>query len=87
MTLRIYPWKSGCVMLMWASLLACAVPAAAQFETAVVLGTVQDSSGATVRAATITLTNAQTGIATSTQTDENRSDRHFQPARFSSRQR
>ena len=71
MTLRRNPWKPCHVLLMWALLLACTVPAAAQFETAAVLGTVQDSSGATVRAATITLTNSQTGIATSTQTDEN----------------
>ncbi|HEY7190302.1 MAG TPA: TonB-dependent receptor [Vicinamibacterales bacterium] len=40
-----------------------AVPARAQFETAAVLGTVRDSSGATVPDATVTLTNIDTGIA------------------------
>jgi hypothetical protein len=43
--------------------LLTAVPARAQFETATVLGTVRDSSSATVPEATVTLTNVDTGIA------------------------
>jgi len=43
-------------------LLAIAVPARAQFDTAAVLGMVRDSSNATVPDATVTLTNVDTGI-------------------------
>jgi hypothetical protein len=42
-----------------------------QFETAEVLGTVHDSSGAIVPKASITLTNEQTGVSEKTSSDEN----------------
>jgi len=42
----------------------------AQFETAEVLGTVRDASGASVPAAKVTLTNVDTGIQSTTTTDE-----------------
>ncbi len=42
----------------------------AQFETAEVLGTVRDASGAVVRSAAITLTNEETGIQMKTTSDE-----------------
>src|SRR4030095_16183415 len=47
-------------------ILACAawpLPAAAQFETATVLGTVRDASNAVVPEATVTLTNVATGVS------------------------
>src|SRR5580700_7859804 len=47
-----------------------AFPAHAQSETAEVLGTVQDPTGASVADATVTLTNAGTGIAAKTSTDD-----------------
>src|SRR5262245_50605602 len=43
----------------------------AQFETATVLGTVRDSSGAVLPGVTVTLKNTATGITANTQTDEN----------------
>jgi hypothetical protein len=43
----------------------------AQFETAEVLGTVTDSSGAAIPQANVTLTNQDTGIQARTVTDEN----------------
>ena len=73
MTQTMAQWKWSSVLWLCAGLLAAsAIPAAAQFETAVVLGTVIDPSGAPVPAATITLTNVQTGITNTTQTDEQR---------------
>jgi hypothetical protein len=56
-----------CVVLL---LLLGASPAFAQFETASVLGTVRDASGAVVAGATITLTNTETGISAAATTDE-----------------
>jgi hypothetical protein len=47
------------------------LPIGAQFDTAVVLGTVRDGSGAVVPAASITLKNTETGITASTISDEN----------------
>src|ERR1700681_4225841 len=52
------------VFLVAASLLA-------QFETAEVLGTVRDASGAVLPRATVTLTNQDTGVAAKATTDEN----------------
>jgi hypothetical protein len=48
---------------------AAALPALAQFETAAVLGTVRDPSGAVVPGSKVTLENTQTGIVNTTQTD------------------
>ncbi|HEY8549092.1 MAG TPA: TonB-dependent receptor [Vicinamibacterales bacterium] len=48
-----------------------ALPVHAQFDTAVVLGTVRDDSGAVIPGATVTLRNLDTGITAETQTDEN----------------
>lgn len=44
-------------------------PSYAQFDTATVLGTIRDSSGAVVPGATLTLTNVSTGITASTTAD------------------
>jgi hypothetical protein len=52
------------VILAAASLLA-------QFETAEVLGTVRDASGAVLPRATVTLTNQDTGVAAKATTDDN----------------
>jgi len=47
-------------------------PAAfAQFDTATVLGTITDSSGAAIPGATVTLKNLGTGITAAARTDEN----------------
>jgi len=49
--------------------LLLASPAAAQFETATVLGTVRDTSGAVVAGATVTLLNNGTGLSSTKSTD------------------
>jgi hypothetical protein len=46
-----------------------AIPAAAQFETADVLGTVRDPSSSAIASASVTLLNEETGTQTKTQTD------------------
>src|SRR5260370_12475690 len=43
----------------------------AQFDTASVLGTVRDQSGAVIRDSKVTLQNVDTGVANSTLTDQN----------------
>jgi hypothetical protein len=48
-----------------------AIPAAAQFETADVLGTVRDASNSAVANVAVTLLDEETGIQTKTQTDAN----------------
>ena len=68
--------------------LLCPRIASAQFDTATVLGVVVDATGARVPGATVTLRNADTGIAATTVTDSdgnyqflNVRDRHLQRAR------
>ena len=57
----------ACVLL-----LAClAAPARAQFDTAVVLGTVRDDSGGVVPGVAVTLRNTETGITALTHSDDN----------------
>jgi hypothetical protein len=51
-------------------ILGAAAPAAAQFDTATVLGTVRDSSEGIVPGAMVTLRNVSTGITATTVTDE-----------------
>ena len=46
-------------------------PAWAQFDTASVLGTIRDESGAILTGATVKLTNEETGISVEGETDEN----------------
>ncbi|MDW8131698.1 MAG: carboxypeptidase regulatory-like domain-containing protein, partial [Bryobacterales bacterium] len=55
------------VLIVW---LLAAAPLGGQFETATVLGTIRDPSGAVVAAAKVTLENLETGISATTQTDE-----------------
>ncbi|MFN0124799.1 MAG: TonB-dependent receptor domain-containing protein [Blastocatellia bacterium] len=55
-----------CIML-----LAATTTALAQFDTATVLGTINDPSGAVVPQATITLRNIATGVTATAQTDGN----------------
>jgi hypothetical protein len=57
--------KLTVVLFLFASLLF------AQFETAEVLGTIRDASGAVLRKAAVTLTNEETGIETKAVSDEN----------------
>ncbi|MFN2445908.1 MAG: TonB-dependent receptor domain-containing protein [Vicinamibacterales bacterium] len=52
-------------------LFGLAAPAWAQFETATVVGTVRDSSGAGVPGAKVTLTNTATGVSAERMSDEN----------------
>ena len=59
------------IMLALLASLAVSVPASAQFETATVVGTVRDSSGAVVPAAKVTLTNTQTGVTLERTSDAN----------------
>jgi protocatechuate 3,4-dioxygenase beta subunit len=51
--------------------LVVSTPAWAQFETATVVGTVRDSSGAIVPGAKVNLTNTQTGVSQERTTDAN----------------
>ena len=67
--------KKSCLVLLM--VLAAAVPARAQFETASVLGTVRDSTGAIVPGATVKLVNVDTGVAASKVTDADGSYEFF----------
>jgi len=64
-------------LLALAVLLTLASPAAAQFETATVVGTVKDSTGAVVPEAKVTLTNTQTGVTAERMSDANGSYEFF----------
>ena len=59
------------LLLSVAVVLLLPLAAHAQFDTATVIGTVRDNSGAVVPGATVTLTNLDTGIATTRVTDAN----------------
>ncbi len=59
------------VSLVMLLLLCIATPALAQFETATVVGTVRDSSGAVVPDAKVILTNTQTGVSAERMSDAN----------------
>jgi hypothetical protein len=75
-TLSTTGWRS--VVCLCVALLAFSSSALhAQFDTAVVLGTVRDGSGGGVSGATIVLKNLETGITAETQTDENGSYQFF----------
>lgn len=54
-----------------ALLLLCIASSQAQFETATVLGTVRDNSGAVIPEVSIRLTNVDTGISLTARTDDN----------------
>src|SRR6185503_3790261 len=58
----------GACLTLWC---VSGLPLHAQFDTAVVLGTVRDGSGAVVPGATLTLKSVDTGISAETQSDEN----------------
>jgi hypothetical protein len=51
--------------------LSVSTPAWAQFETATVVGTVKDSTGAVVPGAKVTLTNTATGVSLERTSDAN----------------
>ncbi len=57
------------ILFLLVALAALSVPAAAQFETATVLGGVRDNSGAVVPGASVTLLNLETGVAQLKTTD------------------
>ena len=58
-------------LFMALALVLCATPSFAQFETATVVGTVRDSSGAVVPDAKVTLTNRDTGVSLERTSDAN----------------
>jgi hypothetical protein len=53
------------------AILLLAAPASAQFETASIVGTVRDNSGAVIGDATVTLTNVETGVSQVKKSSEN----------------
>jgi hypothetical protein len=58
-------------LLSACALVLCATPCFAQFETATVVGTVRDSTGAVVPDAKVTLTNGDTGVSVERTSDAN----------------
>lgn len=63
--------RSGLSLSFCLTMLLLPLPLCAQFDTASVLGTIRDESGAVLAGATVTLTNQATGISATAQTDEN----------------
>lgn len=61
----------GFLFLSFIILLSGVQPTQAQFDTATVLGTVNDQTGAAVPNVAVTLKNVQTGTSATVQTDEN----------------
>src|SRR5262245_9549133 len=59
------------ILLTCLLMIMAAATAFAQFDTAVVLGTVRDPNGAVLSKATVTLKNLATGVTATAQTDEN----------------
>ena len=57
--------------LVLVTLVTLAAPASAQFETATVVGTVKDATGAVVPDAKVTLTNTSTGVTAERMSDAN----------------
>ncbi|HEY9137497.1 MAG TPA: carboxypeptidase-like regulatory domain-containing protein, partial [Terriglobus sp.] len=55
--------------LLAASAVVMSIPAAAQFDSAAVIGYVRDASGAAVPNATVILTNVETGVAVTRKSD------------------
>src|SRR5262252_4422895 len=55
---------------LWLGCVLITAPLFGQFDTAEVLGTVRDASGAPVPKAAVTLTNQDTGVESRTATDE-----------------
>ena len=71
------------VLAALVAILASTSSAFAQFDTASVLGTVRDSTGAVVPGATVTLKNVSTGILANTVSDD-KGDYQFQNVRIGS---
>ena len=63
--------KYICLLMLLTIMITATTAGFAQFDTAVVLGTVKDQNGAVLRGANITLKNNATGITATTQTDSN----------------
>ena len=63
--------RAICILLAFASVLVTSTAAYAQFDTATVIGTVKDNTGAVVPGATLILMNLDTGISTTRVSDEN----------------
>ncbi len=58
------------VLMLWICLLAATVPAAAQFETGSITGTVRDTSGGVLPGVSVTLRNVETGVVQTSTTNE-----------------
>jgi hypothetical protein len=70
MPAQSFSTRMRCTWAAVAAVLLLTGNAYAQFDTATVLGTIRDSSGAVVPGATVTLTNVRTGITASTTTEQ-----------------